>query len=293
MGARRGRRPGGRGEPPATSTSPSLGEKLRGRFALVRRGARVADEWLLIKKHDDDAVAGWDPEDHPRSVKSGRTNDEVREAPAGELDGLGELGRADRRRAGRPRRARHGRAVDARRARAAPHRPRQGHLPGPRPWQAADEARPHPPPRHDGAGDAAVPRRPAGRRPAVPARRRRARDVAPALPKRAPSWLASLAPTTAAPSTSCPTRPPRWPGWPTTAPSSSTRGPRRWTRPTTRRGSASTSGPGRDVLARARLHRAALEHLGVEGRPVATARWHPDLRAGLPPLHLRAGPAMA
>ena len=27
------------------------------------------------------AVAGWDPEDHPRSVKSGRTNDEVKAAP--------------------------------------------------------------------------------------------------------------------------------------------------------------------------------------------------------------------
>ena len=37
---------------------------------------------MLFKKHDDDAVAGWDPEDHPRSVKSGRSNDEVRDAPA-------------------------------------------------------------------------------------------------------------------------------------------------------------------------------------------------------------------
>jgi bifunctional non-homologous end joining protein LigD len=61
-----------------------LGEKLRGRFALVRRGGsrRGGDEWMLIKKHDDDAVPGWDPEDHPRSVKSGRSNDEVRDAPA-------------------------------------------------------------------------------------------------------------------------------------------------------------------------------------------------------------------
>jgi bifunctional non-homologous end joining protein LigD len=60
-----------------------LGEKLRGRFALVRRrdhGGR--DEWMLFKKHDEDAVVGWDPEDHPRSVKSGRTNDEVRAAPS-------------------------------------------------------------------------------------------------------------------------------------------------------------------------------------------------------------------
>ena len=60
-----------------------LGEKLRGRFALVRRGDRRGrNEWMLFKKHDDDAVAGWNPEDHPRSVKSGRSNDEVRDAPA-------------------------------------------------------------------------------------------------------------------------------------------------------------------------------------------------------------------
>jgi bifunctional non-homologous end joining protein LigD len=59
-----------------------LGEKLRGRFALVRRGDRRGrNEWMLFKKHDDDAVAGWNPEDYPRSVKSGRTNDEVRDAP--------------------------------------------------------------------------------------------------------------------------------------------------------------------------------------------------------------------
>src|SRR3954453_5433247 len=48
------------------------GEKLAGRFALVRRGrASEREQWLLIKKHDDAAVAGWDPEQHPRSVKSG------------------------------------------------------------------------------------------------------------------------------------------------------------------------------------------------------------------------------
>ena len=36
------------------------------------------DQWLLIHKRDDDAVAGWDAEDHPQSVKTGRTNDEVK-----------------------------------------------------------------------------------------------------------------------------------------------------------------------------------------------------------------------
>lgn len=59
------------------------GEKLQGRFALVRRGSeRDREQWLLIKKRDDHAVDGWDPEAHPRSVKSGRTNDEVLAAPA-------------------------------------------------------------------------------------------------------------------------------------------------------------------------------------------------------------------
>jgi bifunctional non-homologous end joining protein LigD len=55
------------------------GVKLRGHFALVRRGPRGdKEQWLLLHKHDDHAVPGWDAEDHPRSVKSGRTNDELR-----------------------------------------------------------------------------------------------------------------------------------------------------------------------------------------------------------------------
>jgi bifunctional non-homologous end joining protein LigD len=71
------------------------GEKIRGRFTIVRtsrrpgsapRGAFEDDEgeqWLLIHKRDEHAVAGWDAEEHPRSVKSGRTNDEVKaNAPA-------------------------------------------------------------------------------------------------------------------------------------------------------------------------------------------------------------------
>src|SRR5690606_4339121 len=40
-----------------------------------------ADSWLLLHKHDDHAVEGWDPEDHPTSVLSGRTNDEVAADP--------------------------------------------------------------------------------------------------------------------------------------------------------------------------------------------------------------------
>jgi bifunctional non-homologous end joining protein LigD len=66
------------------------GEKLRGRLTIVRtsgRGGRSSgrpfeddegDQWLLIHKADEAAVAGWDAEDHPQSVKTGRTNDEVK-----------------------------------------------------------------------------------------------------------------------------------------------------------------------------------------------------------------------
>jgi bifunctional non-homologous end joining protein LigD len=58
------------------------GQKLRGRLALVRRGAPgTREQWLLVHKHDEHAVTGWDPDDHPRSVLSGRTNDEVKAAP--------------------------------------------------------------------------------------------------------------------------------------------------------------------------------------------------------------------
>ncbi len=57
------------------------GEKLVGRFVLVRTGGPESDQWLLLHKQDEVAVAGWDAEDHPRSVKTGRTNDEVAARP--------------------------------------------------------------------------------------------------------------------------------------------------------------------------------------------------------------------
>jgi bifunctional non-homologous end joining protein LigD len=60
------------------------GQKLRGRFALVRGqgGGGPKTEWLLIHKRDDHAVSGWRVEDHDRSVLSGLTNDQVANAPA-------------------------------------------------------------------------------------------------------------------------------------------------------------------------------------------------------------------
>jgi bifunctional non-homologous end joining protein LigD len=59
------------------------GEKLRGRLVLVRRAGEGSDreQWLLLHKRDDHAVEGWDPDDHPRSVLSGRTSDEVKDDP--------------------------------------------------------------------------------------------------------------------------------------------------------------------------------------------------------------------
>jgi bifunctional non-homologous end joining protein LigD len=58
------------------------GEKLRGRFVLVRTSdSGSKEEWLLLHKHDEVAVKGWDAESHPRSVLTGRTNDEVKADP--------------------------------------------------------------------------------------------------------------------------------------------------------------------------------------------------------------------
>jgi bifunctional non-homologous end joining protein LigD len=62
------------------------GQKLKGRFTIVRTSGRGGsrpfeddgDQWLLIHKADDAAKPGWDAEDYPQSVKTGRTNDEVK-----------------------------------------------------------------------------------------------------------------------------------------------------------------------------------------------------------------------
>jgi bifunctional non-homologous end joining protein LigD len=71
------------------------GEKLKGRFTIVRTSGRrrrgddpsarafeddAGDQWLLIHKRDEHAVPGWDAEDHMQSVKTGRTNDDVKAA---------------------------------------------------------------------------------------------------------------------------------------------------------------------------------------------------------------------
>ena len=60
------------------------GERLRGGFVLVRTGEPQPggkEQWLLLHKRDEHAVDGWDAEDHPTSVVTGRTNDEVKADP--------------------------------------------------------------------------------------------------------------------------------------------------------------------------------------------------------------------
>jgi bifunctional non-homologous end joining protein LigD len=55
------------------------GEKLHGGFVFLRvdLGRDGKDKWLLIHRRDEAAVPGWDAEDHPFSVRTGRTNDDV------------------------------------------------------------------------------------------------------------------------------------------------------------------------------------------------------------------------
>ncbi len=76
-------RPHGTDDPRAAVEAGELhvdvyGEKVRGRLALVRRGEQgEREQWLLVHKRDEHAVEGWDPDDHPRSVLTGRTNADV------------------------------------------------------------------------------------------------------------------------------------------------------------------------------------------------------------------------
>src|SRR6478609_9130838 len=69
------------------------GQKLNGRWTIVRTSGRrrkgddpaarafeddQGDQWLLIAKRGPTSEKGWDAEDHPQSVKTGRTNDDVK-----------------------------------------------------------------------------------------------------------------------------------------------------------------------------------------------------------------------
>ena len=73
-----------------------FGEKLRGRFVLVRTDRKDGgrESWLVLHKRDDAARDGWNPEDHPGSVLSGRDNDEVAADRDRVWDSHGEAGTA-------------------------------------------------------------------------------------------------------------------------------------------------------------------------------------------------------
>ncbi len=54
------------------------GERLKGRFAIVRTSeAGAREQWLLIRKRDEYSDDGWQVDDHPTSVLTGRINEEV------------------------------------------------------------------------------------------------------------------------------------------------------------------------------------------------------------------------
>lgn len=63
------------------------GEKISGGYALIRTGSGDDARWLLIKMRDDEADARRNPTStEPRSVKSGRTLDEIAKEEGGGAD---------------------------------------------------------------------------------------------------------------------------------------------------------------------------------------------------------------
>ena len=60
------------------------GKKLKGEFTLVKikgREGESGDPWLLVKDRDEHIDPKYDPADHPESVKSGKTLDDVARNP--------------------------------------------------------------------------------------------------------------------------------------------------------------------------------------------------------------------
>ena len=103
-----------------------VGRKLRGRFVLVKTSGRKRASRRRPVAADPQAATtrpwpGWDPEDHPRSVLSGRTNDDVAAGRAGPVAGRDRRGAGGARRAPAPR-ADGGSSPASHRA----HQPRQG-----------------------------------------------------------------------------------------------------------------------------------------------------------------------
>ena len=104
----------------------------------------------MLHKRDEHAVDGWDPEDHPRSVhQRSRPTTRSRRIPNALWTRDGERARApvpafdaaDRRRARRARRARREGHVDVPGPRARAHEPRQGAVPARDDSRSRDQAR--------------------------------------------------------------------------------------------------------------------------------------------------------
>ena len=142
LGAARDRGPAGRGRDRRAALRPVRARSCTAGSCWCARGepASGKEQWLLLHKHDEHAVEGWDAEDHPRSVMSGRTNDEVKADPdrlwrsdlpaaraAVPTPGARPRRRATSWRRSTPSARRH---VDGLRPRPAAHQPRQGAVPG-------------------------------------------------------------------------------------------------------------------------------------------------------------------
>ncbi len=70
-----GREAGGRGG--RGGREPARSSRGAARAGGPTGGADDGESWLLIAKAGREAIPGWNPEDHPASVRSGRTNEEV------------------------------------------------------------------------------------------------------------------------------------------------------------------------------------------------------------------------
>ena len=252
-----------------------------------------------MHKRDEHAVDGWDPEEHPRSVLSGRTNDEVAANPERLWTRDGGEQPAHPTARVRARATRRG----ARGARRAPREGARGRC------RAASSRSPTST-RCCSRGRRRRARSPSATWSATTRRSRRrcsptsraGRSTCSRFPERRghEGLLAEADPrprarldhaagTTPKPirarasSTSSPTAPRRWPGSRTRPRSSCTRGRRASRRCGTPTYALIDLDPGTEttwdeLLVLARLHRTALEHLGVRGYPKVTGqRGHPDL----------------
>jgi bifunctional non-homologous end joining protein LigD len=81
-GEQAGDRAGGRGDARGGGES----EAHAGGLGEARDRADEGAAWLLIAKSGPDAIPGWDPEAHPASVRTGRTNEEVAAGVAPRVD---------------------------------------------------------------------------------------------------------------------------------------------------------------------------------------------------------------